>query len=57
MQMSSMSGMVLEALNTGSPILTKDDKVNMIVLIFLDEESETHSTELDYFHYIPLSAE
>ena len=34
MQMSSMSGMVLEALNTGSPILTKDDKVNMIVLIF-----------------------
>ena len=55
--MSSMSGMVLEALNTGSPILTKDDKVNMIVLIFLDEESETHSTELDYFHYIPVSAE
>lgn len=39
--MSSMSDMVLEALNTGSPILTKDDKVNMIVLIFSDEESET----------------
>ena len=27
--MSSMSGMVLEALNTGSPILTKDDKVKI----------------------------
>ena len=30
----SSSDMVLETLNTGSPSLTKDNKVNMIVRIF-----------------------